>query len=240
MRQRLRITCASFLADLLIEGPKPVVFTGAQLAHDHPQSNGPRNLLDSIRAAAANAVRGLGVLACFNGELHAARDVTKVHTSAIETFQSYGHGAVGVVDGEQVVIYRRPQLRVHLTPLDLNKRVSLIKAVMGIDERCLDPILATGIDGLVVAAFGRGNLGAELAKRLVRVCGDGVPVVVTSRCPSGRVMPIYGGGGGDLEDAGVIFSGDLKGPKARLLLMAALADPEARPKLRDLFRAIAP
>ena len=55
-------------------------------------------------------------------------------------------------------------------------------------------------------------------------------------------MPIYGGGGGgrDLEDAGVIFSGDLKGPKARLLLMAALADPEARPKLRDLFRAIAP
>jgi L-asparaginase len=74
----------------------------------------------------------------------------------------------------------------------------------------------------------------------VRVCGDGVPVVVTSRCPSGRVMPIYGGGGGDLEDAGVIFSGDLKGPKARLILMAALADPEARPKLRDLFRAIAP
>ena len=232
----------SFLADLLIDGPKPVVFTGAQLAHDHPQSDGPRNLLDSIRAAAADAVRGLGVLACFNGELHAARDVTKVHTSAIETFQSYGHGAVGVVDGEEVVIYRRPQLRIHLTPLDLSKRVPLIKAVMGIDDEVLDPILATGIDGLVVEAFGRGNLSAELGKRLVRVCGDGVPVVVTSRCPSGRVMPIYGGGGGgrDLEDAGVIFSGHLKGPKARLLLMAALADPEARPKLRDLFRAIAP
>jgi L-asparaginase len=123
------------------------------------------------------------VLACFNGELYAARDVTKVHTSAIETFQSYGHGAVGVVDGEQVVVYRRPQLRVHLTPLDLSKRVPLIKAVIGIDDGVLDPILATGIDGLVVEAFGRGNLSAELGQRLARVCGGGVPVVVTSRCP---------------------------------------------------------
>jgi L-asparaginase len=232
----------SFLADLFIEGPKPVVFTGAQLAHDHPQSDGPRNLLDCIRAAAADAAAGLGALVCFNGELHAARDVTKVHTSAIETFQSYGHGAVGVVDGEQIVIYRRPQLRLHLTPLGLGKRVALIKAVLGIDDRLLDAVRATGIDGLVVEAFGRGNVSAELGRGLVRLCGEGVPVIVTSRCPSGRVMPIYGGGGGgrDLEDAGVIFAGDLKGPKARLVLMAALDDPEARPKLRDVFRAIAP
>ena len=232
----------SFLADLLIEGPKPLVFTGAQLAHDHPQSDGPRNLLNSIRAAAADAAAGLGVLACFNAELHAARDVTKVHTSAIETFQSHGHGAVGVVDGEQVVIHRRPQLRVHLRPLGLGKRIALIKAVLGIDDRLLDPIRSSGIDGLVVEAFGRGNVSAELGRGLVRLCGDGVPVIVTSRCPSGRVMPIYGGGGGgrDLEDAGAIFAGDLKGAKARLLLMAALGDPEARPKLRDVFRAIAP
>jgi hypothetical protein len=38
----------------------------------------------------------------------------------------------------------------------------------------------------------------------------------------------YGGGddGRDLEDAGFIFAGDLKGLKARLLLMAALVNLE--------------
>jgi L-asparaginase len=41
----------SFLTDLLIPADKPVVFTGAQLPHDHPQADGPRNILDSIRAA---------------------------------------------------------------------------------------------------------------------------------------------------------------------------------------------
>jgi L-asparaginase len=41
-----------------------------------------------------------------------------------------------------------------------------------------------------------------------------VPVVITSRCPSGRVEPIYGNGGGrDLADTGAIFAGDLKGPR---------------------------
>lgn len=35
----------SFLADLLIESDKPIIFTGAQLAQDHPQTDGPRKLL---------------------------------------------------------------------------------------------------------------------------------------------------------------------------------------------------
>lgn len=232
----------SFLADILVESSKPVVLTGAQLAHDHPQSDGPRNLLDSIRAAAADATVGLGALVCFNGELHAGRDVTKVHASAVETFQSFRHGAVGLVDGNQVVIYRRPLLRLHLAPRGLAKRVVLIKAVIGIDDWIIEPIRAAGMDGVVVEAFGRGNVTAEFGKGLMRLCTAGIPVVVTSRCPSGRVLPVYGGGGGgrDLEDAGVIFAGDLKGPKARLLLIAALDDADARTRLREVFRALAP
>jgi L-asparaginase len=38
------------------------------------------------------------------------------------------------------------------------------------------------------------------------------------------VAPVYGNGGGhDLRRAGAILAGDLSGPKARVLLMAALA-----------------
>jgi len=232
----------SFLADILLNSKKPLVFTGAQLANDHPQSDGPRNILDSVRAAAADAVADLGSVVCFNGELHAARDVTKVHTSALETFQSYHHGALGVVDGDKVVIHRRAAMRLCLRPAHLDKLVVLVKLVMGTDPRFLEAILGTGPDGLVVEAFGRGNVPAEFGKALTKACRSGLPVVVTSRCPAGRVKPIYGGGGGgrDLEDAGALFAGDLKGPKARLLLTAALADPSVNTQLGDLFRAIAP
>ncbi len=141
-----------------------------------------------------------------------------------------------------MIIYRRPQLRIHLSPRDLSKRVPLIKTVMGMEGDLVDAIVATGVDGLVVEALGRGNVSAELGRTLARICSDGIPLIVTSRCLSGRVMPVYGGGGGgrDLEDAGAIFAGDLRGPKARLLLIAALGDAKARPKLRELFRDIAP
>jgi L-asparaginase len=233
----------SFLADLLLPPGKPVVFTGAQLPHDHPQTDGPRNILDSIRAAAALDAVGLGVMVCFNGQLHAARDVTKVHTSALETFQSYDHGALGCVDDRHVVIFRRPQIRLSLCADKLDKRVDLIELVLGIDARALDAAVAAGVDGLVVEAFGRGNATSDFGRGVSRACAAGVSVVVTSRCPSGRVKAIYGSGGGggrDLEDAGAIFAGDLKGRKARILLMVVLSDPSARTRLRELFRIIAP
>jgi L-asparaginase len=232
----------SFLAGLLVDSEKPLVFTGAQLAHDHPQSDGPRNLLDAIRAAAAGVTKGLGAMICFNGELHGAREVTKVHTSAVETFQSYHHGALGIVDGDRVIVYRRPQLGLHLRPERLDKRVEILKAVIGADGTMVDAVRQMGIDGLVVEAFGRGNVSAQFGQALGRVCRDGLPVVITSRCPIGRVSPVYGGGGGgrDLEDAGAIFAGDLKGPKARLLLIAALGDPAARDRVRELFNTFAP
>ena len=233
----------SFLADLLLPPGKPVVFTGAQLPHDHPQTDGPRNLEDSIRAANSPKTFGLGAMVCFNGRLHAARDVTKVNTSALETFQSYEHGALGAVDAGEVEIYRRPALRLSLSADKLDKRVDLIEVGLGIDGRLVEMALSAGVDGIVVKAFGRGNATTDFGRSISRACQAGVPVIITSRCPSGRVKAIYGSGGGggrDLEDAGAIFAGDLKGAKARVLLTVALSNPNTRTRIKELFNTIAP
>ena len=86
------------------------------------------------------------------------------------------------------------------------------------------------------------NRGEAALVPIVRgAVGAGVPVVVTSRCPTGRVEPIYGKGGGkDLADAGAIFAGDLKGPKARLLLMVLLAAPGTRDRIAATLAELAP
>src|SRR5882672_4463002 len=42
----------SYLTDLCLFSEKPAVFTGAQRAHDDPQSDGPFNLLNAVRVAA--------------------------------------------------------------------------------------------------------------------------------------------------------------------------------------------
>src|SRR6185295_18877927 len=117
----------SYLTDLLLQSEKPAVFTGAQRAHDDPQSDGPYNLLNSVRLAASPLAHGLGAVVCFNGAFHAARDVTKVHASAVEAFQSYEHGALGEVDRDKVVVHRRPVLRRSFQIDQLEQRVELFR-----------------------------------------------------------------------------------------------------------------
>ena len=233
-------TC--YLADLLLDSDKPAVFTGAQRANDDPQSDGPFNLLNALRVAASPLTRGLGAMICFNATIHAARDVTKVHASAVETFQSYEHGALGEVDGAKVIIHRRPVLRRSFKVDRLEERVELFRLALGIDLRGLEAAIERGVAGLVIEGFGRGNGPSRLTELVRLATRKNVPVLVTSRCPVGRVQPVYGGGGGgrDLADAGGIFAGDLKGPKARLLLMVLLSDAESGMRIAETVAALAP
>jgi len=233
-------TC--YLSDLLLDSDKPAVFTGAQRAHDDPQSDGPLNLLNSLRVAASPLTRGLGAMICFNATLHAARDVTKVHASAVETFQSYEHGALGEIDGSTVVIHRRPVLRRTFRIDRLEQDVELFRVVLGMDLRGIEAAIARGVAGVVIEGFGRGNGPSRLAELVRLATRKNIPVLMTSRCPAGRVQAIYGGGGGgrDLADAGAIFAGDLKGPKARLLLMVLLSGAESGTPIAQTVAALAP
>jgi L-asparaginase len=232
----------SYLADLLLDCDKPVVFTGAQRAHDDPQSDGPPNLLNALRVAASPLARGLGAMICFNASLHAARDVTKVHASAVETFQSYEHGALGEVDGDKVVIHRRPVLRHTFKIERIEQDVELFRLVLGMNLRGLEAAIERGVAGLVIEGFGRGNGPSRLTELVRRATHKNIPVLITSRCPAGRVQAIYGGGGGgrDLADAGAIFTGDLKGPKARILLMVLLSGADGATSITQSITALAP
>jgi L-asparaginase len=212
-----------YLVDLLLDGATPVVFTGAQRGADQVDSDGPRNFRDAIRVGASAEAAGRGAMIAFAGELHAAREVRKVHTAAVRAFGSPGYGPIGHVDGEQVVFRRRPE---RLRPLPAPERlaaVDLIRLHAGSDARFLRASVATDAQAIVLEATGRGNANAEVVEGVRAAVAAGVPVVVCSRCVEGRVEPVYGRGGGrDLAEAGALFAGDLAGPKARVLLQLGL------------------
>jgi L-asparaginase len=63
---------SAYMADLLVRSDKPVVLTGVQRAADPPDTDGPRNVADSVQLAASPAAHGLGVMICFEQEFHAA------------------------------------------------------------------------------------------------------------------------------------------------------------------------
>ncbi len=213
----------AFVADLLLDSDKPVVFTGAQRAADDPESDGPRNLVDAVGVAASEPARGCGTLVVFDNEVHFARDVVKTHTSRLAAFESPDAGKAGEIDGDRVLFYRRPATRRVFTHWQIDPRVDLIKLAIGADSRFVDCAVATGARGIVLEAFGRGNVTPKILDAVRRAVASHVSVVVTSRCGRGRVAPVYGGSGGaSLARAGALFAGRLTGVKARILLAVLL------------------
>src|SRR5262249_18405048 len=69
----------AYLRSLLVHSDKPIVVTGAQRPFNGLSSDAQMNLLDAVRLACAPAARGKGALVAFNGEINAARDVTKTN-----------------------------------------------------------------------------------------------------------------------------------------------------------------
>lgn len=212
-----------YLLDRVLAVETPVVLTGAQRGADDRDTDGPRNLRDAIRVAAASDAHGRGAMIAFGGEIHAAREVRKVHTSALRAFDSPGYGPVGHVDLSAVVFQRAPERRPPLPVPDRLAQVDLIRLYAGSDARFIRESAHSGARAIVLEGTGRGNANDQVVEGVREAVSDGVPVVVCSRCVAGRVEPVYGRGGGrDLADAGALFAGDLAGPKARVLLQLAL------------------
>ena len=228
----------AFALDLLLDTPKPVVFTGAMRNADEDGYDGPANLRDAVRCAAAPELREQGVLVVMAGLVLPADDATKTHTDSYAAFQALNLGPLGRVDGGLVGVRARRRRRVlPRIPEAAAEPVVLLTAVLGMDAELVRLSRASGARGLVVAATGAGNTQPSLLEACREQIAEGVPVVLTTRCPSGRARPLYGfpGGGVSWERAGAIFAGYLGGPKARLALALGLGAGLDDAGLRALF-----
>ena len=210
----------AFAWDLLPLPPKPVVVVGAMRSASDRGYDGPANLRGALVAAADPALASQGVVVAMAGELHAADDVRKTHSHALDTFQSPNAGRLGRVTDTGVTIDRsRTPVRLPRIPRAAALPVPMLTAVL--DD---PPAIPNDPAGLVVSAAGGGNTPSaylELAQTLI---SRSVPVVLTTRCPSGDVRPGYAFRGGSTEwwEAGAIFSGSLASLKARVLVALGL------------------
>lgn len=203
---------------------KPLVMAAAMRPATSAQADGPKNLLDAVRVAGHGGVQG--VVAVLNGQIHAARDVCKLHTSRVDAFSSGDAGVLGLVAGEQVSISRAgaksPALGIGLLPTEAAAwpRVEIVHSHVGADGAVVRLLCADGVRGLVVAATGNGSVHHDLQTALLEAQSQGVRVLRSSRCLGGRVL--------ERADDVLPSADDLTPAKARIELMLGLmAQPQA-------------
>jgi L-asparaginase len=214
----------AFAWDLLLDGPKPVVVTGAMRTPDRPNYDGPSNLRGAVAAAASPALHDQGVVVSLAGTIEAADDVIKLHTAALEAFQSPNAGSLGRVGEDGVMVDHRRGGRRHVAAERAAERVHLVTVTLGMDGSLVDAAMAAAADAIVVAATGAGNTSPAVLDAAVRAMATGVPVILASRCPAGRATTDYAfpGGGATWARAGAIVAGTLCAPKVRVAVALGL------------------
>ena len=211
----------AFAWDLLPLPSKPVVVVGAMRSASQDGYDGPANLRDAVAAAARPELAEQGVVVVMAGEIHGADDVRKTHTHAYATFQSPNAGRLGLVaDGRASLLRGRRPMRLPSTP----ERAALPVPILGVALDAMPAAVDPAAAALVVAAAGGGNTPPAYLDVARPVIARGVPVLLTTRCPSGRALPGYGFPGGSSQwwEAGAVFSGTLDALKARVLASLAM------------------
>ena len=219
---------SAYLLDLLHFADKPVVFTGAMRPATALSADGPLNLLDAVRVAASDTARDRGVLVVLNNAIHSARLVTKISTTAVETFQSPNGGAIGAVNDGVVVFYHSAELHHLPNALSVSEKMTTQKQLPYVpvlyghsddDGRLVELAVENGAQGLVYAGMGNGSIPARVETALSAAVQKGILVIRASSSLSGMVTKAEE----SYEQAGFIASGLLNPRKARLLLQVSIS-----------------
>jgi L-asparaginase len=188
----------------------PVVITGAMRTSEEPNWDGQRNLVDSALVAGADDSRGRGAMVVFHGAVLSGLEAVKTDAGEVNTFRAPRGTPLGVVEQGAVRFAVGPRAAAPLpaAPAPLTARIAMVPAVVG-DTGALVDAARKQHDGLVLVAFGRGNMPPALARAVQRWLDEEKPVVLATRCFTGEVLPIYAfeGGGARLLQAGAVAAG---------------------------------
>jgi L-asparaginase len=175
-----------------------------------------------------------------NGQINAARDVTKVNTNRVETFRSLEFGELGVVDPLGVRFYRAPLRRQTLSTSGVTSlpRVEIAINYAGANGDIVRYLVSSGkVQGLVIAGFGGGTVAGAMFDAIKEARAKGLPVVISSRVPTGRMFPSSASPGSVLmlQRIGCVLADNLTPQKARVLLMLALTRTREPAALQKYF-----
>jgi L-asparaginase len=210
----------AFFLHLTLRVSFPVVLVGAQRPVSAISSDAGMNFISAIRTATSDGARDSGVLVVMNDEIHSARDVIKASNHRLHTFQSFGLGPIGQIDGDGVYFYRAP-IGVHSQfaaqpELDMAEslpRVDIIYSYAGSEGDLIDAAVSLGAVGLISAGLAPGITTPSEKTAIRRAILAGVIVVQCSRAVSGRVVRrSY------LRTERIVSGENLSPQKARILL----------------------
>lgn len=221
---------ASALAYLLPGLDRPVVLTGAQRPLFEVRTDARLNLVDAMHIATL-PVAEVGI--AFGNRFWRGCRSTKVDAWGLDAFSSplcqpLVDLGLGVKIGAHVLAPRAAGA----FDERIDSNVLCLRVFPGLNPALIDNALSAGVHGIVLEAFGVGNVPlafGSLEPSIQKATQQDVPVVIVSQCPRGWVELERYPGSAAAQNAGAISGGDMTVEAAVTKLMVLLGRaPEQR------------
>jgi L-asparaginase len=229
-----------YFLNLTVKHDRPVVLVGSMRPATAISADGPLNLLNAVRVAAAPVARGKGVLIVMNDQINGARDVTKTNTFRVEALRTPELGFLGYVDEDQVTFYRTSTKRHTLnSEFDLGginelPKVDILYSYVEPNTAVIHALVGSGVRGIVFAGTGAGGISSfekATLESIISSAADSRPLLVrSSRVGNGRVIRRE-----EYDRMGMIPADSLNPQKARILLMLALTKTRDLDEIKRMF-----
>ena len=185
---------ASALSFMLENLGKPVILTGSQIPLFRVRSDARENLITSCIIAAEGKCPEVCLF--FGGKLLRGNRATKASSDQLIAFESpnlppLAEAAINIQYDTHLI--RRPELgeKFRVSEFKEDVPVAVLKIFPGIQYELFDGILTDRLKGLVLEAFGAGNIptGSDGLLHVVEeAAANGTVIVVCTQCLRGSVL----------------------------------------------------
>ena len=239
------MTEVAYFADQVWTYPQPLVFTSSVRPAETPGSETALYSSQSVRAAESEACWGQGALVCVQDKIYAAAEVCQLSNYGRFGHSSFSYGPIAAFSGPgDELVSLRSVRRGRIMDIDTSpaRNVEILDASLGGGDLLFSALLdgrAAELDGLVLSAFGDGDVPPSWIPHIRKILRAETPIVLASRCPIGYVRPgnDFEGSAKRLLEMGLINAGTLTPLQARIRLAlglgAELTDQELRAYMLD-------
>lgn len=226
----------AYFLQLTAHTNKPIVLVGSMRPATAISADGPLNLLEAVQLAADERTGTFGVVVAMNGTTCSARFVEKTDTTHVDTFKSRQQGLLGLMQDGNALWYQQP-VRRHTTQSILScdgvtalPKVEILYAYVGMTTDMITSAKARGVEAIVLAGFGHGQMADNVAEALHEAVRQGILVVRASRTLGGAVttVPKY---------SDFLSSDNLTPQKAKILMQLALLQTRDYEAIQKIFQS---
>ena len=212
---------------------KPVVFTGAQIPGHFLESDARHNLINALRVAAYPTE---GVMVLFGDKIIRGVRSSKASHTKLNAFDSVNYPKIGQVGTKLEFFHEieRTKEKPQFFPGFESQIVSL-SLIPGMPVHVLFNFLQAEVKGVILSAYGTGNIPAVYLPFLQKAQEKAIPVVIRSQCAEGRTnMSLYASGQRAL-DYGAIVAHDMSREATTTKLMWALYRAKTLEEIRKIM-----